>query len=161
MFKLEDLDQLAPIYADPAVMRWTSAGLPMSKAQVEIAITRHIEAFREHGFGVFAVELKSSGTLVGQCGLFRRDGMPEVEIAYLLAQPCWGQGYATEATRAVRDFGFDVIGLDRIVGVTRQDNEASQNVLKKIGLRFEGERQYSDMQVNYFALNKADHEEHR
>ena len=76
MFRPDDVDQLAPFYADPEVMRWMSTGQPVPRERVEMAIPRIIARFRENGFGLFAVELKDSNTLVGQCGIFHLDNTP-------------------------------------------------------------------------------------
>ena len=161
MFRPDDVDQLAPFYADPEVMKWMSTGRPVPRERVEMAIPRIIARFRENGFGLFAVELKDSDTLVGQCGIFHLDNTPEVEVAYLFGRPYWGKGYATEAAAAVRDFGFNVVGLPRLVGVTRPDNIPSQRVLEKIGLCYEKDAVYYNMDCKYFALDRDEYEQQR
>ena len=161
MFKADDLDALAEIYADPDVMQWMSTGQPVPRERVEAAIPRFNERFREHGFGIFAVERKEDGALLGWCGIFHMDNTPEVEVAYMLGQPYWGNGYATEAASAVRDFGFNVVGLPRLVGITRPDNIPSQHVLEKIGLRYERDTVFYNMDCKYFALDREEYEKQR
>jgi RimJ/RimL family protein N-acetyltransferase len=161
MFRPDDVDAMAQFYADPEVMKWMSTGQPVPRERVALAIPRFIERFREQGFGLFAVELKEGDTLIGQCGIFHLDNTPEVEVAYLLGQPYWGQGYATEAAGAVRDFGFNVVGLPRLVGITRPDNVPSQRVLQKIGLRYEKDAVYYNMECRYFSLDRGEYEKQR
>jgi RimJ/RimL family protein N-acetyltransferase len=88
------------------------------------------------GYSMYAVTLKSTGQFIGSCGLehYEWDGSPEVEIAYDLNREFWGQGYATEAAAAVRDFAFGELGLQRIVSYIVPDNIASRRVVEKIGL---------------------------
>lgn len=64
-------------------------------------------------------------------------GQPEVEIGYRLARPFWGKGYATEAAMAVRDYGFDSLGFDRLISLIDPDNTASVRVAEKTGLQYE------------------------
>ncbi len=161
MFRPDDVDAMAPFYADPDVMKWMSGGQPLPRERVALAIPRWIERFRENGFGLFAVELKDSGRLIGHCGIIYLDNTPEVEVGYLLGQPYWGKGYATEAATAARDFGFNVVGLSRLVGITRPENFPSQRVLQKIGLRYEKDAFYYNMDCKYFALNRDEYERQR
>src|SRR6476661_5794721 len=99
-FRAADLDALAPIYADPLVMRYMRTGQPAPRERVQVALGYYIAYWDDHGFGVWAVEHPADGALIGQCGLFHLDNTPEVEVAYLLAPPYWGQGLASEAAAA-------------------------------------------------------------
>jgi RimJ/RimL family protein N-acetyltransferase len=88
--------------------------------------------------------------------LFHLDNTPEIEEAYLLDRACWGQGLASEAAGAALRYGFETLGLPRIVGVALPANGASCRVLEKIGLRFERPARYYDLDVAYYGLNRAD-----
>lgn len=86
-----------------------------------------------------AVTLKDCGTLIGNCGIRRKpDNGWEADIGYELAPECWGQGYATEAARALVNFGFRDLGLERISSWCIADNAASARVLERLGFRQEG-----------------------
>jgi ribosomal-protein-alanine N-acetyltransferase len=98
-------------------------------------LTRQIAHFEQHGFGMCAVDLAASGETIGAAGLQHLEGGPEVEVGYRLLKERWGQGYATESARASIDFGFDEVGLERIVAVALETNIASRRVLEKCGLR--------------------------
>jgi RimJ/RimL family protein N-acetyltransferase len=95
------------------------------------------ESYAKNGFGLFAVELKQTGLPIGMCGLIRRDVLPDVDIGYALLERYWNKGYAQEAAAAVLNYGYKTIGLKRIVAITALDNDASANVLEKIGLQFD------------------------
>lgn len=94
-------------------------------------------SYAQHGFGLFHVSLKHDGTPIGMCGLLKREVLADVDVGFAYLPQFSGQGYATEAARATIDYGRTVLGLKRIVAITAPDNEGSQNVLRKIGLRHE------------------------
>jgi RimJ/RimL family protein N-acetyltransferase len=96
-----------------------------------------VASYEKNGFGLFAVELKETGLPIGMCGLIRRDILPDVDIGYALLERYWNKGYAHEAAAAVLAYGYNVIGLKRIVAITALDNDASAKVLEKIGLQFD------------------------
>jgi RimJ/RimL family protein N-acetyltransferase len=87
----------------------------------------------------FAVERREDGALLGAIGLRIERDHERAELGYWIGVPYWGQGYATEAARAVMDFGFDELGLNRVYARHMGSNPASGRVMEKIGMRFEGE----------------------
>jgi len=80
--------------------------------------------------------LKSSGEVVGDCGLSRQtvDGTDEIEIGYHVRRDLWGQGYAPEAARACQGYGFARLGADRLISLIRPENLPSRRVAEKTGL---------------------------
>jgi [ribosomal protein S5]-alanine N-acetyltransferase len=86
----------------------------------------------------FAITLRSDGQLCGGTGLRIDSAHQHAELGYWLGVPFWGQGYATEAARAVLDYGFDMLGLHRIYASYFAHNLASGKVLRKIGMSHEG-----------------------
>jgi RimJ/RimL family protein N-acetyltransferase len=95
----------------------------------------------ERGFTLWWWRERSSGALVGQVGLSATDvdGEPVVEVGWSMSPERWGEGFATEAATASLEFGFDRIGLARIVSFTMVENHASQAVMKRIGLTYVGD----------------------
>jgi len=91
-----------------------------------------------HGFALSRVARKDSGEVIGMCGLIRRDGLTEVDVGYALLPEHAGQGFATEAVRAVVDNGACQFALPRVIGVVNPDNIASQRVLEQAGFAREG-----------------------
>ena len=86
-----------------------------------------------------AVVLKSTGQLIGSCGIrMRLPDAYEADIGYELNPQHWGQGYATEAARAIVQFGFTELGLHRIWSWCIADNVGSARVLEKLGMQLEG-----------------------
>lgn len=94
-------------------------------------------SYAKNGFGLYAVVLKATAQPIGMCGLIKRDIWDEVDVGYALLARFAGQGYATEAARGALGYGLGTLGLKKIVAVISPDNQASGNVLEKIGMKFE------------------------
>jgi RimJ/RimL family protein N-acetyltransferase len=94
--------------------------------------------YERHGFGLWAAETRVSNTVIGMCGLIRRDGLDDVDIGFALLPAYRGQGYAFEAAAATLRHGHAVCGLARIVAITSPDNQRSAALLTAIGMRREG-----------------------
>ncbi|MEU8817983.1 GNAT family N-acetyltransferase [Actinoplanes sp. NPDC048796] len=137
----DDLDALAAMNADPEVMRYILDGSVLDREQSAARLRRIREVWERHGFGLFAVEGRADGVLLGWAGLsvpdFLPEVMPAVEIGWRLARPYWGRGYATEAAAEALRFGFEDGGLDRVVSIRHVHNDRSRRVMEKLGLRHE------------------------
>src|SRR5262245_37105698 len=110
------------LYRDPEVTRYLGGG-PFIGGEVGRRSTRALAQFarhwRRHGFGVWAVVERASGRVVGQCGLNQLPDRADFEVLYALERGVWRRGLASEAAAAAVRYGFDVVGLDRIVAVVR------------------------------------------
>jgi RimJ/RimL family protein N-acetyltransferase len=130
-----DLPAFAATGADPQVMRHFPATLSRSESD---ALAARIRAhFEVQGYGLWVVE--HAGAFVGVAGLshpaFESHFTPCVEVAWRLARPHWGQGYATEAARAVLRAAFVHVGVDEVVSFTTPANARSLRVMERIGMR--------------------------
>lgn len=96
-----------------------------------------LEMYQRHGFGMYRVEERESGTPAGMCGLIKRDTLPDVDVGYAFLPEFRGKGYAYEAAAAVLAHGNRAFGLRRIVAITTPSNDASIRVLEKAGMKFE------------------------
>ncbi len=134
--RAEDVDALLTIFTDPKVMA-SFDGVLFDRQQMTQWVQRNLDHQARYGYGLFAVIFKASGLLIGDCGLehLEVDGVLETELGYDFRSDFWGQGLATEAAAAVRDYAFQVRRLPRLVSLIRQGNLASQRVAEKIGLR--------------------------
>jgi len=144
-----DLDEYARcIFADPEVTRYLpKRDIPsLERAERTMAYFNH--HWDRHGYGDWAVTVKTGEQLIGHCGLNYLEEAGEVEVEYSLSREFWGQGLATEAARAVVSFGFEVIGLKRIIALAVPENIASRRVMEHLGMAYEKE-------VHYFGLDLA------
>jgi RimJ/RimL family protein N-acetyltransferase len=96
-----------------------------------------LTSYERFGFGLYMMVSKVSGQSIGICGLLKREALEDVDVGYALLPAFRGMGYAFEAASAVVRYGYDTLGLRRIVAVTNADNERSIRVLERLGLRFE------------------------
>ena len=95
-------------------------------------------SYQRHGYGLWAAVLRETGETVGICGLVKRDGLEDADVGYAFLESAWGKGYAREAAAATLDHARHVIGLDRVVAITKPTNKGSMAVLEKIGMRAAG-----------------------
>ncbi|MGW3952264.1 GNAT family N-acetyltransferase [Streptomyces sp. NPDC004752] len=135
----DDLGSLGAINADPEVMRWIGDGSTRDEAQTRAGIGAMERQWEAHGFGLFAVEVRSTGELAGFAGLsvpsFLPEVMPTVEVGWRLGRRFWGKGIASEAAATAVRFGFRDAGLEQIVSITQVGNGASERVMGKSGMR--------------------------
>ncbi len=138
-----DVDPYVEICADPEVMRYIGDGSVLSPAETIERVDQYEATWRARSFGLFALERRDTGELIGNTGLAIPDFLPEilpaVEIGWRLGHSHWGQGFATEAARAALAFAWDPVGLDRVVSVHAVGNDPSGNVMQKIGMHLDRE----------------------
>lgn len=134
----DDRSALSAILQDPEAM-WAYEGA-FSDEQVGEWLRRNLDRYRVDGFGLWAVELKETREVIGQCGLTLQDimGQAVVEVGYLFNRAYWGLGYATEAASASRDYAFRELGVDRVFSQVRDTNLASMNVAIRMGMTVRG-----------------------
>lgn len=131
----EDLAAMAAVYGDADAMRWVDDGQPLDESGCArwIDVTR--ENYRTRGYGMTAIVERTSGTVVGFCGLVHPGGQPEAEIKYAFKRECWGAGFATEAARAMLEYGAAAHDIDCVIATTAPENLASHRVLEKCGMQ--------------------------
>jgi len=134
----DDVDEAAKIFAKPEVMDGNIPGGTWTAKQTARILERMRELDKEMGFGFYPVILRETGALLGHCGLGPLERSGEIEVAYILDSPQWKKGYASEAARAVVQYGFENAGLDRIVAVAFPHNERSFGVMRRIGMGLVG-----------------------
>ena len=153
---LADLDQMASINGDPEVMRYIGDGSVWTRTQSEARIRRILKVYEIFpGLGLWIGEEKLTGKFIGAYALIYIPKTVEVEVGYRLQKSAWGRGLATEGARALVLYGMFGLGLDRVVGLTHPDNDASKHVLMKSGLMPHGMGNYYDKQLCYFVAEKS------
>lgn len=131
-----DKAPLAAINSDPEVMRYRAA--PLSRQESDAFVDELEAQFDNLGFGLWAVERRRDGLLLGYTGLavsgFDAPFCPAVDIGWTLARDAWGHGYATEAAIASLNFAFHQLRLAEVVAHTTSVNEPSQRVMRRLGM---------------------------
>jgi RimJ/RimL family protein N-acetyltransferase len=137
MFREGDLDGLAAMYGDAETMRHIGDGRVLTREETWRAIAGMLGHWAMRGYGMWALELGSTGELVGRVGFIDPPGWPGFELGWLVARPHWGKGYATEAARVALGHAVEGLGRDRVISLVRPGNRASARVAAKIGMRVE------------------------
>ena len=138
----EDFDSLYKVLADSDIMRYYP--YRFDEKRVRRWIDKNIERYRIYGFGLWAVCLKETGEMIGDCGLTMQDinGMICPEIGYHIRQDQQRNGYAKEAAGAVRDWAFENTPFRRLYSYMKKENIPSAAVAKSIGMTLDFE--YTD-----------------
>lgn len=134
-YRKDDFESAYRLTNDPRVMRYYPA--TYDRDRVARMIDNILRSYDEIGYSVLVVERLSDGAYLGQIGLLHWDDVDareDVEVAYMLAAEAWGQGFATEAARACRDWAFEHLGVDRVVSFIALANEPSMRVAERNGM---------------------------
>lgn len=133
----DDAHLLQQIFADPIAMKY----YPSTKDNQETMewIDWTLRNYEECGAGLWIVENRINGDFLGQCGIVPQivEGVREMEIGYLFARRVWGNGYATEAAKACKHYGFEQMKLRKIVSLPDASNKPSARVAERIGMTLE------------------------
>jgi RimJ/RimL family protein N-acetyltransferase len=158
----DDLAEFTRLLTDPEVIRYLVVHTPFSLQDVAELSARTLEQWERNGFGPWAAIEKQTGRWVGRIGL---DELPDwsgphkIEVGWELHREFWGRGLATEGGQAGVGYGFEVVGLERIISVTMATNAASRRVMEKCGLRFQGELPMAGTVVAWYAIDRADRQD--
>jgi ribosomal-protein-alanine N-acetyltransferase len=135
-FTLEDSQLLIDLNSNPNVIRYVGDGPVKDLMEAEIILKEIIFPQYINGMGRWAVHLKANDEFIGWCGLKYVKESDEIDLGYRFFEEHWGKGYATEAAKAVINYGVNVLKLQTITATGAKANVASIQVLKKIGMRY-------------------------
>ena len=144
-FTLDDAEDLLKIFADGGSAP-NPRFLPLDIEYSKGFINKMIESYKQNGFGLWAVIDKKDNTLIGHCGIHRipiNDTEINNELAYRIYKPLWGNGFATEAAKAVKKYAFNVLKLPELVSCIDSENSRSIRVAEKNGLTYWKEGKYN------------------
>jgi len=153
-YVLEDAEEQLRIVSTPEFRRYFPESFQPTRDKVLLGFGAFGEHWRQFGYGVWALELKSEGRLVGYCGLRHLAPTDEVELLYGCDRAYWGRGLVTEAGRASLRYGFERMKFARVMAVTDHENRGSRRVMEKCGMRYERDAVYFDLPVVYYAVKR-------
>jgi RimJ/RimL family protein N-acetyltransferase len=131
-----DLDSLHKHRSDKDVMKYL--GGVQKIEQVAQRLRAYAEFYDNNGYAMCALIWRKTEEFIGVGGLQASSRVAgETEVGYTIDKKFWGKGIATECTRACLDFGFNKIGLKKVIALTHQANTGSIRVLEKAGMKFE------------------------
>ncbi len=129
-----DVDSMYAVYADEEGSRWVDDGTPITRAECDEWLRITAENYRSRGYGMFALEDRGSGNVIGFSGLVHPGGQETAEIKYAFLRSHWGEGLASEVVPALLAWGAKNQGLTTIIATVAPENIASQRVLLKSGM---------------------------
>lgn len=155
-FTNEDADAVFGMRSDENVMRFirpTQTEINEAQNWIELVSSR----WQDERIGFCAVFEKASNKFIGWCGLWRLKETNEIEVGYALVKEVWGKGFASEAAGAFLDYGFNQLNLGKIVAVAHPENQASQNVMKRLGMNFDYIDEFYGMDLVHYSITKDDY----
>ena len=159
-FSLEDATAFFALASDPAINRYTGEKPLRSIEQARKAIINYPD-FKTVGYGRWACVLKETGAVIGFCGLKYLEELDEVDIGYRFMPEYWGQGIATEACNACIKFGFETIGLEKIIALAEPMNVASIRVMQKCGMHHVGQVEFLGTPAEKYLIERSDPNEEK
>ena len=154
-FASQDADALALVLSDPQNMRYYPA--PYDRVGVKQWIERNRQRYQDDGVGLWAMELTNTHEFIGDCGITRQqvEGERLYEIGYHLRRDFWGQGLATEAAIACRDWAFAHLNTDRLISLIRPENLPSRRVAERAGMTVSKEVNWRGLPHRVYSIERA------
>ena len=163
--RLSDAAALHAVYGDPEVMKFIGDGKTMTPAKTKAWIEKALARWKADGFGHFVIEkdrkvIGRAGFLVWDPDEWKTGTLAElgshaaVELGWMLAREHWGNGYATEAASALRDYAFRDLKLERLISLITHGNDASVKVAERLGARYVRDVGRGDWKVRLYAVSR-------
>lgn len=153
-FEENDVDSIFEMRSDLRVMRFIRE--PQSRDETINWLKLVSSHWRDEKIGFCAVIEKSSGKVIGWCGLWRLKETGETEVGYAIAGEHWNKGLAAEAARCFLEYGFTELNLEKIVAVAQPENTASRRVMEKLGMNHDYTGEFYGRQLVHYSISKAD-----
>jgi ribosomal-protein-alanine N-acetyltransferase len=155
-FTPDDLETLIELRSDDEVAWGIGGERAQSHEFNEQRLRFAIDCYEKFGFGMCAMIWKETGEFFGWSGLQPLQETGEIEVGYGMAKRFWRQGIGFECARAWLEFGFNKIGLERIVAVALPENKGSWRIMEKLGMRYEKTETHYGMECVFYAISRAE-----
>jgi ribosomal-protein-alanine N-acetyltransferase len=163
--RLSDAKALHAMYGDPEVMRYIGDGSTLTPAKTRAWIEKALARWKADGFGHFVIEkdrkvIGRAGFLVWDPDEWKTGTLADlgdhaaIELGWMLAQEHWGNGYATEAAIALRNYGFKELKFERLISLITHGNDASVKVAERLGARYVRDVGRGDWKVRLYAVSR-------
>ena len=155
---MADADNLLGIYSDPVAMKFYPS--TRDRAQTEEYIQRTLDRYQNDGYGFWACIRKDDDVYLGNCGCLKQevDGEDFVEVGYHFLRAHWGNGYASEAALACRDYAFESLGVDLVISLITPANESSIKVARRNAMTLDRQTRKWDMDIGVYQITRPEWE---
>ncbi|QNL21471.1 GNAT family N-acetyltransferase [Hyphobacterium sp. CCMP332] len=152
-----DKEDMFRLHSHPEVQKYTGEAPMDSIEAMEEAIKTRSADYKKFGYGRWATFIKEGMHFIGWSGLAYLPEFDEIDLGYRFLPEYWGKGYATEASQAILQYGFNTLQLKRIIAIAMKENKASIRVMEKVGMKFEKYAPYEpgSEDVAWYASDKA------
>lgn len=152
---LDDVPALLGVFGDAETMRHYPS--TFDESRMRAWVEWNMRSYQAHGYGLWAMILRGTGEVIGDCGLVSQqvDGVQEVEVGYHVRRELWGQGLATEAAKRCLDHGFTHLGCDRLASLIHPQNLPSRRVAEKIGMTVMRESEWKNKPTCIYATERS------
>ena len=153
----DDVGVMFAVIGDAETMKYYPQ--PLTGDDAQRWIDRSLERYRADGYGLFAVVLKSTGEVIGNCGLMRQEveGESMLEVGYHFRREHWGRGYATEAARGCMAYAFEHLKAERIVSLILPENLPSRRVAERNSMSVERQVMFHGLPHLMYAMKREDY----
>lgn len=151
-----DLDAYAEMSAEPKVMRYIGNGQTLSRSEAWRSLATMLGHWQLRGYGMWALEERLSGVMIGRVGFWQPEGWPGFEIGWTLRQAYWGHGYATEGARVAMAYAFSKLRQSHVISLIRPENSASIRVAQKLGEKLEGTTEILGKEAVIYGISRED-----
>lgn len=158
MFCESDIDDYAEMCAEPKVMRYLGAGKPLSRAEAWRNMAMVLGHWQLRGYGLWAVQERSSGAMIGRIGCWNPEGWPGLEVGWMLRRSYWNRGFATEGAWAALTYAFSQLRCSHVISLIHPDNLASIRVAERLGERLEGKTTVMGSEVLVYGIHREEWE---
>lgn len=153
LWRASDFEPFAAMCADEEVMRYVG-GKTLTRPEAWRFMALVVGHWHLKGFGMWAVEERDGGELVGRVGCWQPEGWPGFELGWVLRREFWGRGFATEAARAALRHAFDELEQTHVISLIHPDNRASIRVAERLGEKLEGRTEVFGMEVSIYGIER-------
>jgi ribosomal-protein-alanine N-acetyltransferase len=152
----DDLPLLIEQRSDPDVNRYLGGPKRQNAEALAIRMKFYMDCYERFGAGMCPMIWKETGEIIGTAGLQPLEDTGEIEVGYSIIKKFWGLGIGTEAAKGWMEYGFNTMGLERIVAVAVVENKASRHILEKLGMKFEKDEDHYDEVCAFYGISKPE-----
>lgn len=133
-----DASFIRDLLNEPSFLRYIGDRQVRTPEEADAFIeTRYRQSYRDHGYGLYIVELRTTGESMGICGFVRRETLSDADMGFAFLPRFEGQGLAYEAAAATLQYGRTTLGLSRVLAIAQMDNVRSHSLLARLGFQFD------------------------
>jgi len=155
-FTSDDLDELIELRSDEEVIKYLGGRKLQNPEAIEKRLQFYIDCYEKFGFGMCAMIWKATGEKIGWSGLQPLDATTDIEVGYGMIKEFWGKGIGYECALAWLKYGFETVGLEKIVAVASPENKGSWRIMEKCGMKYKKTETHYGMECVFYSISKSE-----